>query len=308
MPVQQERQRARRARRAVRESHGDRRAARHRGRDAGAATRCGRRHRPVLSPSAPRGRIGSAISSRSGGGGLSSSRLLSFRGGVSRVRRRHASASTRGGVLLTHHAQIVVEVGGYVAPHPSLPLRERTSMSLVHCSGRSASSLLAGCGGSSKTGFPDDRRRPNVRARGLRARQAGGRRQADEGLVRDSRSRTASLWSTTADGPGPHTGVHLIIVRRDLATIVHRHPPIGADGTISDTITFTEARPVPRRRRRVPEHDRAAAELPAVRLAQRRRGVHTRSRCPRSLRRRPSTATASSCTAGRISMRSRRAS
>ena len=28
-------------------------------------------------------------------------------------------------------------------------------------------------------------------------------------------------------GPGPHIGVHLIIVRDDLATIIHRHPPIG---------------------------------------------------------------------------------
>jgi hypothetical protein len=44
-------------------------------------------------------------------------------------------------------------------------------------------------------------------------------------------------------GPGPHTGVHLIIVRRDLATIIHRHPPVAADGTISDTITFTEPGP-----------------------------------------------------------------
>jgi hypothetical protein len=39
-------------------------------------------------------------------------------------------------------------------------------------------------------------------------------------------------------GPGPHTGVHLIIVRRDLATIVHRHPPIDADGTIHDTVVL----------------------------------------------------------------------
>jgi hypothetical protein len=34
--------------------------------------------------------------------------------------------------------------------------------------------------------------------------------------------------------------VHLIIVRRDLASIIHRHPPIAPDGTIRDTITFTE--------------------------------------------------------------------
>ena len=44
-------------------------------------------------------------------------------------------------------------------------------------------------------------------------------------------------------GPGPHTGVHLIIVRRDLATIIHQHPPIAADGTISETITFTKPGP-----------------------------------------------------------------
>ena len=44
-------------------------------------------------------------------------------------------------------------------------------------------------------------------------------------------------------GPGPHTGVHLIIVRRDLSTIIHQHPPVGPDGRISDTITFSEPGP-----------------------------------------------------------------
>src|SRR6476646_9283670 len=39
-------------------------------------------------------------------------------------------------------------------------------------------------------------------------------------------------------GPGPHTGVHLIIVRSDLGAIVHKHPPIGADGRIAETITL----------------------------------------------------------------------
>jgi hypothetical protein len=39
-------------------------------------------------------------------------------------------------------------------------------------------------------------------------------------------------------GPGPHTGVHLILVRNDLAYIVHRHPPISPNGTISERITF----------------------------------------------------------------------
>jgi hypothetical protein len=39
-------------------------------------------------------------------------------------------------------------------------------------------------------------------------------------------------------GSGPHTGVHVIFVRRDLSTIVHHHPPIAADGRIADTVTL----------------------------------------------------------------------
>ena len=39
-------------------------------------------------------------------------------------------------------------------------------------------------------------------------------------------------------GPGPHTGVHLIIVRDDLAYIIHQHPPVGANGLLRQTVTF----------------------------------------------------------------------
>jgi len=39
-------------------------------------------------------------------------------------------------------------------------------------------------------------------------------------------------------GPGPHTGVHLIFVRKDLAYIIHVHPPPTSDGMISRTVTF----------------------------------------------------------------------
>jgi hypothetical protein len=41
-------------------------------------------------------------------------------------------------------------------------------------------------------------------------------------------------------GAGPHTGVHLIIVRDDLHTIIHRHPKIAADGTIRQSIVLPE--------------------------------------------------------------------
>jgi hypothetical protein len=44
-------------------------------------------------------------------------------------------------------------------------------------------------------------------------------------------------------GAGPHTGVHLILIRRDLATIVHRHPPIKPDGSFSEPVTFTAPGP-----------------------------------------------------------------
>jgi hypothetical protein len=39
-------------------------------------------------------------------------------------------------------------------------------------------------------------------------------------------------------GPGPHTGVHLIFVRSDLSAIVHKHPPVAADGRITEEITL----------------------------------------------------------------------
>jgi hypothetical protein len=39
-------------------------------------------------------------------------------------------------------------------------------------------------------------------------------------------------------GPGPHTGVHLIYVRKDLATIIHHHPPLPGTGKIVDLVTF----------------------------------------------------------------------
>jgi hypothetical protein len=44
--------------------------------------------------------------------------------------------------------------------------------------------------------------------------------------------------TTYKTGPGPHTGVHLIIVRDDLAYIIHQHPPVAADGLLRQTVTF----------------------------------------------------------------------
>jgi hypothetical protein len=39
-------------------------------------------------------------------------------------------------------------------------------------------------------------------------------------------------------GPGPHTGVHLIIVRSDLGAIIHQHPKPDANGAFDPVVTF----------------------------------------------------------------------
>jgi hypothetical protein len=39
-------------------------------------------------------------------------------------------------------------------------------------------------------------------------------------------------------GSGPHTGVHLIMVRKDLSVIIHRHPPEGPNGVFTQQVTF----------------------------------------------------------------------
>ena len=42
-------------------------------------------------------------------------------------------------------------------------------------------------------------------------------------------------------GSGPHTGVHVIIVRDDLSSIIHKHPPVPASGRLALPVTIPEA-------------------------------------------------------------------
>jgi hypothetical protein len=44
-------------------------------------------------------------------------------------------------------------------------------------------------------------------------------------------------------GAGPHTGIHLIVVRRDLGVIIHRHPPVAPDGQVTETVDFPSPGP-----------------------------------------------------------------
>jgi hypothetical protein len=42
-------------------------------------------------------------------------------------------------------------------------------------------------------------------------------------------------------GAGPHTGVHLILVRDDLSMLIHRHPPIASDGIVRQRLVLPTA-------------------------------------------------------------------
>ena len=101
---------------------------------------------------------------------------------------------------------------------------------------------LAGCGGSSNSGFPTIQAARTYSLAGFTPKTT-----AKVGTpVRVSfviRQPNGTPLTSFRRGSGPHTGVHLIIVRRDLATIIHTHPPVGANGTISTKITFTEPGP-----------------------------------------------------------------
>ena len=93
-------------------------------------------------------------------------------------------------------------------------------------------------------------------------------------------------------GPGPHTGVHLIIVRSDLGAIVHKHPPIGADGRITEEITL----PTPGRYRVVIDAYPKRAALCGTFSSSARSpspAKRRRSPCRRSAQRSPSMVTAS---------------
>jgi hypothetical protein len=52
------------------------------------------------------------------------------------------------------------------------------------------------------------------------------------------RQPDGSTLTSYRRGAGPHTGVHLIIVRDDLAVIIHQHPPVEANGLIAQQVTF----------------------------------------------------------------------
>ena len=84
--------------------------------------------------------------------------------------------------------------------------------------------LLAGCGSSSGTLTVGAARTFRLAQFTPTTFEAGKPQQISFTIEQPSGAPLTSYRT----GSGPHTGVHLIIVRSDLGAIVHKHPPIGA--------------------------------------------------------------------------------
>jgi hypothetical protein len=100
--------------------------------------------------------------------------------------------------------------------------------------------VLAGCGGGGGSAGPQV---PTVQA--ARTYQLSNFQPAD--AIQPGKPTNVSFTITQPNGQpltsyrhggGPHTGVHLIIVSDDLSTIVHRHPPVGADGKLTEQVVL----------------------------------------------------------------------
>src|SRR4051794_8591212 len=110
---------------------------------------------------------------------------------------------------------------------------------LVVAAAAASAFLLAGCGGSSSATptFPTIAPARTFQLAGFEPAGAVQAGKPTRIAFQIDQPSGAALTSYRR-GAGPHTGVHLIIVRDDLGAIVHRHPPIAANGRLSETVTF----------------------------------------------------------------------
>jgi hypothetical protein len=115
-----------------------------------------------------------------------------------------------------------------------------TRRTLVLCALTALATVgTSGCGGSSTSAVTAPKIAP--------ARQFTLAAFTPNGQIAPGRPTTISFTvqmpsgkplTSYRTGGGPHTGVHLIIVRDDLAYIIHQHPPIGPGGVLRQTVTF----------------------------------------------------------------------
>lgn len=118
-------------------------------------------------------------------------------------------------------------------------------MKVVVTAGIACLLALAGCGGSSDEGGlegPDIGKAKSFELVGLEDTGPieAGKPAALKFHIEQPEGGPLTRYKT---GSGPHTGVHVIMVRKDLSRIVHRHPPVDAQGTVTDKATFPDPGP-----------------------------------------------------------------
>jgi len=121
----------------------------------------------------------------------------------------------------------------------TLPRSVRSGIPALVIAAAVVAALAAGCGSSSGTSVSVPQVAPaRVFTLGNFApagKIVAGRPTTMAFSVKLPNGRILHSYKT---GAGPHTGVHLIIVRKDLAYIIHQHPPIPASGIMHQTVTF----------------------------------------------------------------------
>ena len=115
----------------------------------------------------------------------------------------------------------------------------KTRRALVPLAVLAAAATLAGCGGSgsSQPQVPTIQPARTFRLAGLRpaAPVAPGTPMTLGFTINQPNGQPLTRFHR---GAGPHNGVHVIVVSDDLSTIIHRHPPVGAGGRISERIVL----------------------------------------------------------------------
>ena len=103
-----------------------------------------------------------------------------------------------------------------------------------------AALALAGCGGGGETSTPTIQKALTTHTVDFQPAApvaAGKPVKVSFRIVQPSGDKLATM-TRFRTGSGPHTGVHLIVVRDDLGAIIHRHPPMQPGGKFEQEITF----------------------------------------------------------------------
>jgi hypothetical protein len=100
--------------------------------------------------------------------------------------------------------------------------------------------VVAGCGGAAGGSGVDAPKVGAARTFQLQGFEPSGQVavRAPTRVAFDIEQPSGKPLTAYKTGSGPHTGVHLILVRDDLSRIIHLHPPIGAGGKIDQPVRF----------------------------------------------------------------------